>query len=96
MLPVEIINNIFRLTSIFGSDAEKEDTPDTPEKKVETITETKTEKVDVPEVKSTVVKSTSKKDFNGGFFKSSFNEKNKNSDELETGNAGIFKSTSGW
>jgi LysM repeat protein len=68
----------------------------TPEKKVETITETKTEKVDDPEVKSTEVKSTSTKDFNGGFFKSSFNEKNKNSDELETGNAGIFKSTSGW
>jgi hypothetical protein len=68
----------------------------TPEKKVETITETKTEKVDVPEVKSTVVKSSSAKDFNGGFFKSSFSEKNKNSDDLETGNAGIFKSTSGW
>jgi LysM repeat protein len=68
----------------------------TPEKKVETITETKTEKVDVPEVKSTVVKSSSSKDFNGGFFKSSFSEKNKNSDDLETGNAGIFKSTSGW
>jgi LysM repeat protein len=68
----------------------------TPEKKVETITETKTEKVDVPEVKSTVVKSSSSKDFNGGFFKSSFSEKNKNSDDVETGNAGIFKSTSGW
>jgi LysM repeat protein len=67
-----------------------------PEKKVETITETQTEKVDIPEVKNTTVKSSSAKDINGGFFKSSFSEKNKNSDELETGNAGIFKSTSGW
>jgi LysM repeat protein len=68
----------------------------TPEKKVETITETKTETNDFPVVKSTPTKTSSTKDFNGGFFKSSFNEKNKNSDELETGNAGIFKSTSGW
>ncbi len=67
-----------------------------PEKKVETITETKTEKEEAPVVKSTPAKTSSVKDVNGGFFKSSFNEKNKNSDELETGNAGIFKSTSGW
>jgi LysM repeat protein len=67
-----------------------------PEKKVETITETKTEKEEAPVVKSTPAKSSSVKDFNGGFFKSSFNEKNKNSDDVETGNAGIFKSTSGW
>jgi hypothetical protein len=67
-----------------------------PEKKVETITETKTEKNDFPVVKSTPTKTSSTKDFNGGFFKSSFSEKNKNSDDLETGNAGIFKSTSGW
>jgi LysM repeat protein len=68
----------------------------TPEKKVESITETKTEKEEAPVVKSTPAKSSSAKDFNGGFFKSSFSEKNKNSDDLETGNAGIFKSTSGW
>ena len=68
----------------------------TPEKKVESITETKTEKEEAPVVKSTPAKSSSVKDFNGGFFKSSFNEKNKNSDDVETGNAGIFKSTSGW
>ncbi len=67
-----------------------------PEKKVEPVTETQTEKVEVPVVKSTPAKSSSTKDFNGGFFKSSFSEKNKNSDNLETGNAGIFKSTSGW
>jgi len=67
-----------------------------PEKKVEAATETKTEKVEVPVSKSTTAKSSSVKDFNGGFFKTSFNEKSKNSDELETGNAGIFKSTSGW
>lgn len=67
-----------------------------PEKKVETITEAQTEKVEAPVVKSTPSKSSSNKDFNGGFFKASFSEKSKNSDELETGNAGIFKSTSGW
>lgn len=67
-----------------------------PEKKVETITETKIEKEEAPVVKSTPTKTSSTKDFDGGFFKSSFSEKNKNSDELETGNAGIFKSTSGW
>lgn len=67
-----------------------------PEKKVETVTETKTEKEEAPVVKSTPAKTSSVKDFNGGFFKSSFNEKTKNSDDLETGNAGIFKSTSGW
>jgi hypothetical protein len=68
----------------------------TPEKKVESITEIKTEKEEAPVVKSTPAKSSSVKDFNGGFFKSAFNEKNKNSDDVETGNAGIFKSTSGW
>ncbi len=68
----------------------------TPEKKVESIKETQSEKVEVPDVKSTATNTSSTKDFNGGFFKSAFNEKNKNSDELETGNAGIFKSTSGW
>ena len=67
-----------------------------PEKKVETITEKQVEKVEVPIVKSTSAITSSAKDFNGGFFKSLFNDKNKNSNELETGNAGIFKSTSGW
>ena len=67
-----------------------------PEKKLEATTETQTEKVEVPVAKSTPAKSSPIKDFNGGFFKSSFSEKSKNSDDLETGNAGIFKSTSGW
>jgi LysM repeat protein len=67
-----------------------------PEKKVETTTEMKIEKVEVPVEKSTPTKSSSVKDFNGGFFKSLFIEKSKNSDDVETGNAGIFKSTSGW
>jgi LysM repeat protein len=67
-----------------------------PEKKVETTTEMKIEKVEVPVEKSIPTKSSSVKDFNGGFFKSLFSEKSKNSDDVETGNAGIFKSTSGW
>lgn len=47
-----------------------------------------------PQVKKVIVKTT-RKDFNGGFFKSIYESQNKSSKE-ESGNAGVFKSTSGW
>jgi LysM repeat protein len=50
--------------------------------------------VAVKETKTVVIEPTTGKNFNGGFFKSFYNEQSQK--KSETGKAGIFKSTSGW